>query len=164
MNDSAIPHSLDTFAETNPAFCSLILSACASAYMDVGERPISITLIPLVLPIVMSGDLDQSFLHTTEKTGLVRWISRTPAVLFDLPERIEAGFESTRESLQFALHYHLLALDEQACISDLIGGDAIIRLKKLGFERMGANARRLGAWLAMLGSDTVAFNLLGLEV
>jgi len=156
--------SLDTFAETNPAFCALLLSAYVSAFQDVQKRPLPITLLPLVLPIVMSGELDSSFLHTSDGTGLAKWISKTPGVLFNLPERIQASLAMTRESLQFALQYQVLSLDDEAQISDLIPSVATKRLKKLGFERMGNNAHRLGAWFGALASDAVAYNLLGLEV
>lgn len=164
MTDRARPTSLDAFAETNPAFCSLILSAYVSAFQGAQKQPLSITLLPLVLPIVMSGDLDNSFSYTSEDTGLSRWISKTPSVLFNLRERVEASLEMSRESLQFALQYQILSLDEEAQISDLLEGDAIRRLKKLGFEKMGSNARKLGAWVGVLTSAAVTYNILGLDI
>lgn len=164
MMDRARPASIDAFAETNPAFCSLILSAYVSAFQDTQKRPLPITLLPLVLPIVMSGELDSSFLYTSKDTGLARWISKTPSVLFNLRERVQASVEMSRESLQFALQYQILSLDDEAQISDLIESDATRRLKKLGFEKMGSNARKLGTWVGVLASASVTYNILGLDI
>jgi hypothetical protein len=164
MTDSIAPVSLDTFAETNAAFCSLVLAVYVSAYTNTAKRPMPITLIPLVLPLVMSGDLEHSFSHLTEDSTLTRWISRTPQLLFGLAERVQSGLETTRESLQFALHTGVLKMDDRALLHCTYSANADNQLKKLGFVRMSSNTKRFGAWIGALASDTVAYNLLGLEV
>lgn len=164
MTESIEPVSLDTFAETNAAFCALILAVYVSAYTNTAKRPMSITLLPLALPLVMSGGLEHSFSHLTEDSTLTRWLSRTPQVLFGLAARVQAGLETTRESLQFALHHHVLEMDDHALMHYVYSADADKQLRKLGFARMSSNAQKLGAWIGALASDAVAYNLLGLEV
>ncbi|MBB3009988.1 hypothetical protein FHX61_004664 [Cupriavidus alkaliphilus] len=124
----------------------------------------SITLVPLVLPIVLSGELEESFAHLRDDTGITRWILRTPQVVFRLAERTQAGSEITRMALQFALHYGVLAIDEQAAIRCVYAADAIKQLTKIKFSHIAQNARRLGVWFGAAPSDAVIYNLLGLEV
>jgi hypothetical protein len=164
MSDAISPISLDAFAETNAAFCSLILAAYVSSFTHTAMRPMPVTLIPLVLPIVLSGDLDSSFSHLTEDSTLARWLSKTPQVLFGLANRVQAGQEPTREALQFALHANVLEMNDHAQMHSLHAAGAAKHLTKLGFARIASNSQRLGAWLGALASDAVAYNLLGLEV
>jgi hypothetical protein len=164
MKESISPVSLDTFAETNAAFCALVLAVYVSAYTNTAKQPMPITLLPLALPIVMSGNLEQSFSHLTENSTLAHWLSKTPKVLFGLAERVQGGLETTRESLQFALHHHVLEMDDRALIHYVYSADVDKQLRKLGFTRISSNSQRLGAWIGALASDAVAYNLLGLEV
>lgn len=164
MTTPITPVSLDAFAETNAAFCSLILAVYVSSYSQTAMRPMPVTLIPLVLPIVLSGDLETSFSHLTEDSTLARWLSKTPQVLFGLANRIKAGQDATREALQFAFHASVLEIDDQAQLHHIHAADAIKQLTKLGFGRLASNAQRIGAWVGALASDAVAYNLLGLEV
>ncbi|CAN7800351.1 DUF6521 family protein [Paraburkholderia hospita] len=164
MTGPITPVSLDAFAETNAAFCSLILAVCVSSYTQTAMRPMPVTLVPLVLPIVLSGDLEASFSHLTEDSTLARWISKTPQVQFGLAIRIQSGQEVTREALQFALHARVLEIDDRAQMHHIHAADATKQLTKLGFGRLATNAQRIGAWLGALASDAVVYNLLGLEV
>lgn len=164
MKSPRISESLDTFAETNAAFCALVLGVFVKAYEESSEHAMPITLLPLVLPIAMSGDLEDSFAHLRDDSGLTRWILRTPPVVFRLAERIHAGLETTRRAFQFALHYDVLEIDEQAEIQCVYSADAEKQLTKLKFKRVASNARRLGVWFGAAPSDVVVYNLLGLEV
>ncbi|WP_322405516.1 three component ABC system middle component [Massilia luteola] len=155
--------SRDTYAETNPAFCSLLLTANVAGFHSVHDRPMPITFLPLVLPIVMSGELDSTFLYTTADTGLSRWIVKNPDILMKLPARMEACREMTRAALQFALHYKHLSMDNEANLRSLNLALSAIQLKKLGFERTANNATKLGTWFGSLGLATLAYNILGLE-
>jgi hypothetical protein len=155
--------SRDAYAETNPAFCSLLLTANVAGFHSVHDRPMPVTLLPFVLPIVMSGELDSTFLYTTADTGLSRWIVKNPVILMKLPAQMQSCREMTRAALQFALHFKHLSMDNQADMRSLNPALSAIQLKKLGFERMASNATKLGAWFGSLGSATLAYNILGLE-
>lgn len=164
MTIPLISESLDTLAETNAAFCALTLAAFAKAYEETSGRPVPITLLPLVLPIVLSGELEESFTHLRDDTGITRWILRAPQVVFRLAERTQAGSEITRMALQFALHYGVLEIDEQAAVRCVHTADATKQLAKIKFSHIASNARRLGVWFGAAPSDAVVYNLLGLEV
>lgn len=156
--------SRDTFAETNPAFCSLLLTAHVAGFQAMNERAMPITLLPFVLPIVMSGELDSTFAYTTLDTGLSRWVVKNPRILLKLPAQMTSCREMTRAALQFALHFKYLSIDSEASLSSADPSLCTPHLKKLGFERMANNATKLGAWFESLGSVSLAYNILGLEV
>ena len=156
--------SRDAYAETNPAFCSLLLTANVAGFHSVHDRPMSVTLLPFVLPIVMSGELDSTFSYTTVDTGLSRWVVKNPRVLLKLPAQMKSCGEMTRAALQFAMHFKDLSMDNEAGMRAANPALSALQLKKLGFERMASNATKLGAWFGSLGSATLAYNILGLEV
>jgi hypothetical protein len=156
--------SLDVFAETNPAFCALVITTYISAYQKKKNSALPITFLPFALPIILSGDIKDSFYKTSDSTGLARWISKTPHVLLQLPDRVQACLEMTRGALQFALHYQMLEIDEHARISDVQNGVSAEHLKKIKMSHFGNNAHRLGSWMGDLSSDVMAYNLLGLEI
>lgn len=156
--------SRDAYAETNPAFCSLLLTANVAGFHGVNNRTMPITLLPFVLPIVMSGELDSTFSYTTVDTGLSRWIIKNPRILLKLPAQIKSCGEMTRAALQFALHFEELSMDSEANMRAVNPELSTQQLKKLGFERMANNATKLGTWFGSLGSVTLAYNILGLEI
>jgi hypothetical protein len=156
--------SLDVFAETNTAFCTLLLSAHVAAFQSTSNLSMPITLAPLVLPIIMSGELEGSFSYTSEDTGLSHWVRKNPSVMFNLSTKIESCREITRASLQFALHYKALTIENEAKLRNPAPTLAPIQLKKIGFERIANNAARLGSWFGLTQSDKLIYNILGLEV
>ena len=156
--------SRDAYAETNAAFCSLLLTTNVAGFQSVHNRSMPVTLIPFVLPIVMSGELDSTFSYTTVDTGLSRWVVKNPQILLKLPAQTKACREMTRTALQFALHFKELSIDNEANMRAANPTLSALQLKKLGFERMASNATKLGAWFGSLGSVALAYNILGLEV
>lgn len=162
INSTAI--SRDAYAETNPAFCSLLLTANVAGFQSVHNRTMPVTLLPFVLPIVMSGELDSTFSYTTVDTGLSRWVVKNPQILLKLPAQTKACREMTRAALQFALHFKEISIDNDANMRAANPTLSALQLKKLGFERMASNATKLGAWFGSLGSVTLAYNILGLKV
>jgi hypothetical protein len=155
--------SLDVFAEINPAFCTLVLCTHVSGYRLAANKAMPITLLPLVLPILMSGDLEETFSHTSEETGLSRWVTKNPGIFFSLPARIEACRELTRASLQFALHYQALTIENLDQVRDSNSAGAA-QLKRIGFGQISKNAIRLGSWFGLTQSDKLIYNTLGIEV
>jgi hypothetical protein len=155
--------SLDVFAETNSAFCTLVLCSHVAGYRLAANKAMPLTLLPLILPILMSGELEDTFSHTSEETGLSRWIAKNPNVLFTLPEKIEACRELTRTTLQFALHYKALAIENLEYVQNTTPESAA-RLKKIGFGKISKNAIRLGSWFGLTQSDKLIYNTLGIEV
>lgn len=164
MKPSLVSESPDTLAETNPAFCALVLAAFIKAYERTSNHPLPITLLPLALPILISGDLEDSFTNLRDDSGITRWILRTPQLIFRLGERVQTGLEITRNALQYALHYGVLEINERAYIRCVYSANAENQLSKIKFARMAANARRLGVWFGNAPSDATIYNLLGLEV
>ncbi len=129
MTESIAPVSLDTFAETNAAFCALILAVYVSKYMNTVKRPMPITLIPLVLPIVMSGDFGAFFSHLTEDSTFTRWLSRTPQVLSAWPRGSKLGWK--RHASHSSSLYTTAFLKWTIALMLLYSANAEKQLKKL---------------------------------
>lgn len=151
----------DIYAETNPAFCSFLLSGfCELHNYSVGKNP-EIPLIYLVLPIVLSEDLTSTFLGCNKKTGLLVWLERNPSVLNDLTKRVNSTLGITTEAIRFG------------CISSILSlnADGTIEGKKINLSRLIKNnslslkkIRLLSYWFSEMGSTRATFEAMGLTL
>lgn len=158
--------SLDVFAETNPAFCSLVLFKFCEGYSSEAAEGVDFPLILLPLPIVLSGNLEESFKHTRMDTGFFAWIDRNPGILIDLSERIQGTIEVTRKALEFGISRSVLQIDNTGRIKPDTNGLAQKKLpastSKVG--RAYVNSLRFGQWLGQINSASTIYNHLGLEI
>src|SRR5262249_38275797 len=103
--------SLDAYAATNAAMCSLVLRAFVEGYCSVDAAGVPLPLILTPLPIVHTDSLAQTMQSTNATTGLVSWVSRFPQVTVGLPERIADAADHAKNALLFGLRYRILAIN-----------------------------------------------------
>lgn len=158
--------SLDIFAETNPAFCSIVLFNFCKGYNSEASEGVGFPLILLPLPIVLSGNLESSFVNTRVDTGFFSWIDRNPTILLNLPERIQDTLAITRNALEFGVSKSILRVADTGKIQSDAKGLAKKKFpsssSKVG--RAYTNAYRFGQWLGQIHSVTTIYNHLGLEI
>jgi Family of unknown function (DUF6521) len=157
--------SLDAYAATNPAMCSLVLRAFVEGYCAVDSTGVPLSLILVPLPLVYTESLAQTLDSTNVTTGLVSWASRYPQVTVGLAERIESVAEHARNALLFGLRYQILNIGPNGRVML----DATGLKKKPAFPmstdigRATGLARRLGAWIGQVQSPETVFIVLGVN-
>lgn len=155
--------SIDTFAATNPAFCSLVLRAFSEGYTQGDPQGVPLPLILIPLPLVLSNDIAQTLQSTNSATGLLPWIARTPEVTVGMAERLTKTAAFSREALLFGLRYRILSVTP----SGRVVPESIGLTRKLKFPASADPGRainlanRLGIWAAEVGSPQTIFVTLG---
>ncbi|MCG9524928.1 DUF6521 family protein [Providencia rettgeri] len=151
----------DIYAETNPAFCSLVISQFCNYYkLSVGKNP-NIVLVYLILPLVLSNDLDQTFLKTNIKTGLLVWLDRNPSILINLDRRINSTLDISTEAIKFGCLTTILNLEDDGTISADIS--TLPRIKNNN-AIMIKKSRQLGYWFSEMGSARATLEAMGLSL
>jgi hypothetical protein len=155
--------SIDIFAETNPAFYSLVLLSFLKGYYEESDEAISFPLLILPIPIVMSGDLDFTFLKTSKRTGFFSWVEKNPKIKFKLTERMEESSSFVKSAIQYGFYKGVFTL--------LGNGNVIPNLdavKKYEANKITSNsykkAEKLGAWLGEIKSEKTIYNHLDLQL
>jgi hypothetical protein len=151
----------DIYAETNPAFCSFLLSGFCELYnSSVGKRP-EIPLVYLVLPVVLSEDLNSTFLGCNRKTGLLVWLERNPSVLNDLTKRVNSTLGITTEAIRFGCISSILSLNADGTIDGKkINLSRLIKNNSLSLKKI----RLLSYWFSEMGSTRATFEAMGLTL
>ena len=153
--------SLDVYAMSNPALCSVILWSFASGYPAEAGPALPLTFA--VLPIVMSKRSVGTFDGTNVNTGLLGWISRHPELRVGLPERMEKAADLTRDALLFGLTNQILQIDSlgQVCATrkGLRRSPPYPAADDRG--RMLNAAKRLGQWMSASPDTETIFYALG---
>ena len=157
--------SIDTFAYTNPAFCALMLREFVESYVQVDSRGVPLPLMLLPLPIVLSGELADTFDGTNSRTGLITWIGRHPEITIDLGRRIEATALFSREALLFALARRVLTVSQNGNIAiDNAGLKKKIRFPSAEPKgRLLSTVRTFGRWVGDVQSLETVLICLGLN-
>lgn len=155
--------SFDVFAETNPAFCSVILQKFCLGYSQESDCGVDFPIIFLVLPIVLSSESNRNFLNTNVATGLFRWLDRNPEVLVQLPDLVQETVSYTKRAITFGLSKKAFGVSKN--------GQFVVEHKEV-FKNTSSldpyikmtciNSFRFGQWLGQVGSTTMIYNSLGL--
>lgn len=157
--------SRDTFANTNPAFCALILHAFVEGYQKRDAEGVPLPSLLFTLPVILSADLIATFSGTNAETGLLTWVGRHPQVTIDLRQRVTATAQFTREALLFGFTRRVLAVTDRG----LVTVDSAGLRRKLGFpaaddrNRLVKYARQFGRWVADVRSVDTVFACLGMN-
>jgi len=154
--------SIDIFAETNPALCSLILFKFSVGYHNFSLEGVPFPLLLLPLPIILSGDLAYSFDHTNQNTGFLRWIEKNNDVLVNLSIRIEDSFVFFRPAIEYSFSKNIFSISENGNIIPNI--ETVKKKLDDSIKQQMINAERLGNWLGKVGSPRTIFNCLGLSL
>lgn len=158
----AIP-SVDSFAATNPALCSLILRAFAEGYVEEDGEGVPVPLVLVPLPLVLSEAVASTLSATNSATGLLPWLARFQEVKIGMAERVArvAGF--SRQALLFGLRYRVLGITPAGRVVPESAG----LVKKPNFPasaepgRFLSLAKRLGGWSGQVRSPETVLLCLG---
>lgn len=155
----------DVFAETNPAFCCVVLAQFCIAYQkaQLAERPPTAALTYLVVPIAISEDLAPTFEGCNIDTGLAVWLNRSPKVVAELAKKVNLTLDITTAAIRFGCITGTLRLTSEGNVeaalrkfpASVTGGIAGAALKR---------ARLFGAWAATMGSSRAVLEAFGVSV
>jgi hypothetical protein len=158
-------NSLDTFANTNPAFCALILRAFVDGHIQIDDSGLPLPFVVLPLPVVLSADIANTFAGTNSSTGLLTWIGRHPSITIELRRRIEASARFSREALLFGITRRVLGVNDRGRV--VLDDEGLTRKVRFPADedrgRAVSNARQFGRWLAGVRSIETVFACLGLN-
>lgn len=160
----AIAH--DIYAETNPAYCAVLLTHFVSEYCSRSSTPPELALCYAALPLALSGDLASTFAGTDRRTGLLEWLHRSPFIQIRLADRVNGSLLIVTEAIRYACFSRLLTVNAEGRI---VLGAAPLRkgiTKQLGEETQNVfkNIDRLGCWFALAGTTRTVFDMMGLEL
>lgn len=155
-------NSIDIFSSTNPAFCALILFSFCEGYSTEAQSDVPYAMLILPIPIILSGDLFESFNGTNAKTGFFSWVKNNPQIQLGLTERIEHSYEFTKPAILFALSKNIIRLNPNATLAPL--PENLGNLDRTGNTAiLFKHAKRFGSWLGQIKSTKTIFNHLGLH-
>ncbi len=154
--------SIDIFAETNPAFCSLVIFHFCKGYFDETKSGVPFPLLILPLPVVLSNDLSRSFNGTNVKTGFFKWIENNPEILLDLTSRINESSEFLRPAIEFGVFRELYEVDSSGFLIPV--QNSIKKSKKPELDSLFKSAERMGKWIGQVNSTKTIYNHLGLQL
>lgn len=154
--------SIDIFAETNPAFCSIILFNFLSGYKRETNVGAPFPLLIFPLPILLSGDIRKTFEGTNRITGFYRWLENNNEIILNLSERIEDSFEYLKPAIEFGFSKKLFSLSENGLIGPIeqnikinYSPVIVVQLKY---------AARMGSWFGQINSVKTIYNCLGVAI
>jgi hypothetical protein len=158
-----MPDSIDTYATTNPAFCSILLYSFIEGYGSTNSNGLPFPLILLPVPIVLTSDIANTFEGTNTRTGLLSWIARNPEVTVGMHDRLHSTSEFSKQALLFGFRYGVFSLADTGRIflqSDSLakripsaGSSYVVDAFKL--------AKRFGAWIGGAGTTETILIALG---
>lgn len=154
--------SIDIFAETNPAFCSLIIFHFCNGYFIETKSGVPFPLLILPLPVVLSDDLSRSFNGTNVKTGFFKWIENNPEILLDLTTRINESSEFLKPAIEFGFFKKLFEIDSSGFLIPV--ENSIKKSKKAELDNLFKSAERMGKWVGQVDSTKTIYNHLGLQL
>lgn len=155
--------SVDVFAATNPAFLSLVLFSFIEGYNDEASEGLPFPLAVLPIPIIVSGDLDNTFNGTNIKTGFYAWIKQNPVVVVNLNERINDSIEYIQPAISFGIAKKIIRFDERGGLWAITQNTGNLHSSTI-LGRFFKNSKRLGNWIGQIKSTKTIFNHLGLQV
>jgi hypothetical protein len=154
--------SIDIFAETNPAFCSLILFNFCKGYYNVTKTGAPFPLLFLPMPIVLSNDLSKSFAGTNVNTGFFRWVENNPELLLDLTIRINDSSEFLKPAIEFGVFKRIFKIDDSGNLIPV--EKSVKKQKNPELDRLFKFSERLGNWIGQVNSTKTIYNQLGLQL
>ena len=153
----------DVFPDINPAFCSLVLASFCDGYLESSRCYPDYLSLLLVLPLVISDDLEHLFSNKQKKSDFFQIISQYPDVLMSFHDRIKGAFPITQEAMAFALHKGLFKLD--TCMVFNLTERALenLRSKKISkrVRKYLSRANLLGFWLGKINSSETVMSYIG---
>ena len=151
----------DTYAMSNPALASVLLWQFAKSYEKENKAGPPLSLCFIVLPIVMSRIMVETFAGTNVRTGFLTWLARHPELTLQLAGRVDDTKELTAEALRFGIAYRIFTISDDGSLA--ADSQAIsLSKQKPGFDErvtMLRVASHLGNWMSNLPEATVFYSL-----
>jgi hypothetical protein len=147
----------------NPAFTGVLLRRSVDAYVRESSSGMPFSLVFLVLPFALHrGTFDRLPAKATHR--LPQWIQDNRDILVTFPRRMRTLVPYTREGLIFAAQRRILAFGTDGSVNP---GPKKLRglstFLKSGFDipAILMRAQFMGRWLALSGSPSTLFSVLG---
>jgi hypothetical protein len=155
--------SIDTYAATNPAFCSLLLYSFIDGHNLSNSSGLAFPLILLPVPIVLTRDIADAFKGTNIRTGLLSWVSRNPEITIGMRERLRATSEFSKQALLFGTRYGLFSITDSGRV--FLKPDSLTKsLPSAGNNNIAEAmklAKRLGTWIGEAGTTETILIAIG---
>lgn len=149
----------DLYAETNPAFCAQIIAKFCVGHQKRAGEPADLAVCYLVLPIILSDDLVETFSGTNGATGLLVWLERNPKIRVGLAARVNLTLRFTTDAVRFGCVSNQLRLDENGKVSS--GSLKARKGNSQDILQAESNAVRLGQWFESVGSSRAVLSSFG---
>ncbi|MCI4251560.1 DUF6521 family protein [Bacillus sp. CCB-MMP212] len=163
--------SVDTYASTNPALCSLILWSFLKGVEEVTNNGCEFPILFLPIPFALSKQIRETFDGTDNSTGLLTWLSREPQILINLAKGIEASNAITKDGLTFGYANKIIRIDKNGQFYSDNQGLVQKRLREFLNIKGGEDlksafviAKRFGNWCGQLENTKIIFNVMGLSL
>jgi len=154
--------SIDIFAETNPAFCSLIIFNFCKGYLKEAKCGVSFPLLILPLAIILSNDLAKSFDGTNVRTGFFRWVENNPEIIIDLTIRINEYNELLKPAIEFGVFKRIFQINSSGGLIPV--DNSVKKCNKTELENLFKRSYRFGNWIGQVSSTKTIYNHLGLQL
>lgn len=152
----------------NPAFCAVLLrEACMGAETEAKLRqvePLNFAETFLILPAVLHEPIRRQ-LPRTVATTFAAWLAENPLLRSQFASIATATKEITRQGLLFGATHGALSLE-----TGRVRAAGSMKIQLTDFDEASSemaqcirSARFTGRWLALAGSSTTLFALLGMR-
>ena len=152
----------DTFAMSNPALTSILLWQFAVSYQKTNGTGAPLSLAYIVLPIVMSRRIVDTFRGTNVRTGFLTWLIRNPQLTLKLPTRVETTRDLTADALRFGIAYGLFTVSRDGTLRANQNAISFNIPRQHGIDeraQMLRIANHLGQWTSTLPEATVFYSI-----
>ena len=147
----------------NPAFCGELISRTVGEHHRIRQSRLSIVTAFLVLPLTLHTGTREALPRRADAT-FSGWVAEHGALLVDVPDRTKRLRPVSREALQFALRYRLMAIESGGLVPGVRAVGPRTRLAVSSDEVNGARsaAELLGRWFARQGRESSVLRGMGI--
>jgi hypothetical protein len=149
----------------NPAFLGLLLHKSVLGFKKEADAGMPFELVSLVLPFVLHP-ATRNRLPTKISTTLPTWLQLNRDVLVSFPKRTRELLPFTREALSFLIGRGVLVFNDHGLIDAGAIRPTSTSQYQEATEEIAACCKRaefVGRWLALAGSVTTIYVLLGIR-
>jgi hypothetical protein len=149
----------------NPPFLGMLLYRAVRGFKKEATAGMPFELIVLVLSFVLHG-ATRNRLPTKITTSLPTWIQLNRDALLEFAKRTQALLPFTKEAISFLAERGVLVFDDSGRIDVGSGRLATVTQHQHSSDEIAACYKRadfVGRWLALAGSPTTVFMLLGIR-
>lgn len=148
----------------NPAFCSILLSGCISAYQKEKKEGLPYPLSFLILPLILYKPT-RDILPRTSATKMHMWLQDNPEVQINFSSRVHSLIPYTKEAILFGMNIGTIEINKI--------GNLVITSKKVKKPKWADNsesitcikkANFIGKWLSQAGTPSSIYIMWGIRI